>query len=147
MNIFGDKFDIQLVVHQPKSMARFYRKSTGPIRRLWSTTGGSSIIDHQLTRILQSICWKIVFGLTDRQINTHTGITTCRLNRLRVSLVIKNKYCQYYFSVWPTIISYFFRILKIRILNFHQLGPLGRVGHRVAMSVCVCVCHKSCNYR
>ena len=32
---------------------------------------------------------------------------------------------------------------------FHQLGPLGRVGHKVAMSVCmylcVYVCHKSCN--
>ena len=27
-------------------------------------------------------------------------------------------------------------------INFHRLGPLGRVGHRVAMSVCmyVCVC-------
>ena len=24
--------------------------------------------------------------------------------------------------------------------NFHQLAPLGRVGHKVAMSVCLCVC-------
>ena len=40
--------------------------------------------------------------------------------------------------------------MKILVLKvFHRLGPLDRVGHRVAMSVClyVCmyVCHKSCN--
>ena len=27
------------------------------------------------------------------------------------------------------------------LLSFHQLGPLGRVGHRVAMSVCLFFCH------
>ena len=31
-------------------------------------------------------------------------------------------------------------ILQITSLAFHQLGPLGRFGHRVAMSVCVSVC-------
>ena len=35
-----------------------------------------------------------------------------------------------------------------RLRTFHQLGPtaLGRVGHRVAMSVLVCVCAIGCSF-
>ena len=36
-------------------------------------------------------------------------------------------------------------IIRRTVNYFHLLGPLGQVGHRVAMSVCMCVCHKSCN--
>ena len=32
------------------------------------------------------------------------------------------------------------RVADPKIPDFHRFGPLGRVGHRVAMSVCVCVC-------
>ena len=34
--------------------------------------------------------------------------------------------------------------LKSDVQNFHQLGPLGRVGLVVDMSVCVCVCLSVC---
>ena len=30
--------------------------------------------------------------------------------------------------------------LKVNVKLFHRLGPLGRVGHRVAMPVFLCVC-------
>ena len=50
--------------------------------------------------------------------------------------------------IWGCSSNMFFTtsICLYNLLNdmiyFHQLGPLGRVGHRVAMSVCmyVCVC-------
>ena len=54
---------------------------------------------------------------------------------------------------WKGFKRLFFRLMRklnVSILPklcqneaFHRLGPLGRVGHRVAMSVC----HKSCNCR
>ena len=84
----------------------------------------------------------------DPWILTHVKkLLTCfrslsRLNKLDLCGLI-------FTECWPDLEIFFFYICQypwvVRVslqFCFHQLGPLGRVGHRVAMSVCqdVCLC-------
>ena len=50
----------------------------------------------------------------------------------------------YLFLMFGDLSTLLFANLHICDVNFHQLGPLGRVGLVVTESVCVCVCVSVC---